>query len=75
MADQLYLSLWFPNFRLASLPAALGCVMTQFARVAADGAKDSPLTRVHSATAYPIWWNETPQLPAALRPQQQDQRH
>jgi hypothetical protein len=53
MADQLYLSLWYPNFRLESLPAALEKVMEQFA--AAGGS-----SRVSGATVYPISWNETP---------------
>jgi hypothetical protein len=53
MADQLYLSLWYPNFRLESLPAALEKVMEQFS--AAGGS-----SRVSAATVYPISWNETP---------------
>jgi hypothetical protein len=53
MADQLYLSLWYPNFRLEALPAALEKVMEQFA--AAGGS-----SRVSAATVYPISWNETP---------------
>ena len=53
MADQLYLSLWFPNFRFQSLPAALVSVMRQFARV-------SGLPRVSAATAYPLHFTEPP---------------
>jgi hypothetical protein len=53
MADQLYLSLWFPNFRLESLRPALVSVLDQFQ--AAGGP-----ARVHAATAYPISWNEAP---------------
>jgi hypothetical protein len=53
MADQLYLSLWYPNFRLEALPAALEKVMEQFA--AAGGS-----SRVSAATVYPISWNESP---------------
>ncbi|MHB1023931.1 MAG: hypothetical protein ACYC46_14545 [Acidobacteriaceae bacterium] len=53
MADQLYLSLWYPNFRLDSLPAALISVMRQFALVGGE-------KRVAAATAYPISWNESP---------------
>lgn len=53
MADQLYLSLWYPNFRLVALPAALEKVMEQFAVVAGS-------SRVKAAAAYPISWNETP---------------
>ncbi len=56
MADQLYLSLWFPNFRLESLPTALIAVMRQLAAL-------SPTTagkRVHAAAAYPIAFSEPP---------------
>jgi hypothetical protein len=53
MADQLYLSLWFPNFRLDSLPKALACVIRQF-----EAAAGSP--GVHAAAAYPLSWNEAP---------------
>jgi hypothetical protein len=60
MADQLYLSLWFPNFRLESLSAALICVLRQFATIARDGAPGTELTRVAVASAYPIDWTESP---------------
>ena len=53
MADQLYLSLWYPNFRLMALPAALEKAMEQFAVVAGS-------SRVKAAAAYPISWNEAP---------------
>ena len=53
MADQLYLSLWYPNFRLESLPGALEKVMEQFAAVGGS-------SRVSAATAFPISWNESP---------------
>ena len=53
MADQLYLSLWFPNFRLETLPAALTCVLRQFARISGD-------PRVAAAAAYPIAFSEAP---------------
>jgi hypothetical protein len=53
MADQLYLSLWYPNFRLLGLPAALEKVMEQFGTVAGS-------SRVKAAAAYPISWNEAP---------------
>ncbi|MBV8630677.1 MAG: hypothetical protein JOZ83_07120 [Silvibacterium sp.] len=53
MADQLYLSLWYPNFRLASLPAALEKVMEQFGSVGGS-------SRVKAAAAYPLSWNEAP---------------
>lgn len=53
MADQLYLSLWFPNFRLATLPQKLTEVLQQFARVAGN-------TRVSAASSLPLGWNESP---------------
>jgi hypothetical protein len=52
MADRLYLSLWYPNFRLESLPPALTGVLRQFAMV---GGK-----RVAAASAYPINFTEPP---------------
>src|SRR5476649_1404395 len=60
MADQLYLSLWFPNFRLQSLPATLTCVLRQFAVIAKDGSADAELGRITAASAYPIDWTESP---------------
>jgi hypothetical protein len=53
MADQLYLSLWFPNFRLEALPDKLVCVLQQFARVSGN-------QRVSVATAIPLAWQESP---------------
>lgn len=53
MADQLYLSLWYPNFRLTSLGPALLGVMRQFTIVGGSGL-------VRAAAVYPISWNETP---------------
>ncbi|HUD23430.1 MAG TPA: hypothetical protein VMQ60_11355 [Acidobacteriaceae bacterium] len=52
MADRLYLSLWYPNFRLEALPDALLGVLRQFAQV---GAK-----RVSAASAYPLNFTESP---------------
>ena len=52
MADRLYLSLWYPNFRLESLPGALTGVLRQFAVI---GNK-----RVGAASAYPINFTEPP---------------
>jgi hypothetical protein len=52
MADRLYLSLWYPNFRLEALPNALLGVLRQFVQV---GAK-----RVSAASAYPINFTESP---------------
>ncbi|MGA7155646.1 MAG: hypothetical protein WBY53_02300 [Acidobacteriaceae bacterium] len=60
MADQLYLSLWYPNFRLESLPAALVGVLRQFAVIAKDGQANSALGRVAVASVYPIDWTESP---------------
>lgn len=60
MADQLYLSLWYPNFRFAALPAALVSVLQQFARVASGGNAASEYNRVAAATAYPLDWTESP---------------
>lgn len=57
MADQLFLSLWYPNFRLAALgPAVLG-VLRQFAVM---GAAPGDSAMVRAASAYPIDWSETP---------------
>jgi hypothetical protein len=53
MADQLYLSVWFPNFRLDTLPAALVSVLRQFALISGE-------KRVAAATVYPISFNEAP---------------
>ncbi len=53
VADQLYLSLWFPNFRLANLGPALIGVLRQLA--ASSGA-----SAVTAAAVYPISWNESP---------------
>jgi hypothetical protein len=68
MADQLYLSLWYPNFRLDALPAALTGVLKQFARIAQSDVPDNAkpgetkddLGRVAVATAYPLDWTESP---------------
>ncbi len=53
MADQLYLSLWFPNFRFEALPAALVSVLHQFAAISGN-------KRVSAATVYPLSFNEPP---------------
>jgi hypothetical protein len=66
MADQLYLSLWYPNFRLDALPAALERVMEQFA--AAGGS-----SRVAAATVYPISWNEAPVWQRVFRSESDDE--
>jgi hypothetical protein len=49
MADSLYYSLWFPNFRLATLPEKLVKVMRQL-----------PNAVVTAATVYPLDWQQTP---------------
>ncbi|WP_263376158.1 hypothetical protein [Granulicella aggregans] len=53
MADQLYLSLWFPNFRFSALPETLAGVLRQFATVSGD-------KRVAAASAYPLGFTESP---------------
>jgi hypothetical protein len=53
MADQLYLSLWFPNFRFDTLPATLVSVMRQFALISKD-------SRIYAASVYPISFTEAP---------------
>ncbi len=60
MADQLYLSLWYPNFRLESLASALVCVLRQFAVVAKEDQKQTSFGRVSAASTYPIDWTESP---------------
>lgn len=61
MADQLYLSLWYPNFRFANLPSALSAVLRQFATVAsAGGAAEARYKRVSAASSFPIDWTESP---------------
>ena len=59
MADQLYLSLWFPNFRFEALPAALTSVLRQFALVTGNS-KSPDAKRVVAATVYPINFTESP---------------
>ena len=57
MADQLFLSLWYPNFRTAALgPAILG-VLRQFALI---GSVTGETPLIQAASAYPIQWSETP---------------
>jgi hypothetical protein len=53
MADTLYLSLWYPNLRLAGLGDKLVQVLGEF------GAHGGG-SRVYAATAWPINWNESP---------------
>jgi hypothetical protein len=53
MSDTLYLSLWYPNLRIAALPDKLTAVLGGFA---AHGGE----ARVYAATVWPINWTETP---------------
>jgi hypothetical protein len=53
MSDTLYLSLWYPNLLLASLPDKLTAVLSEFA---AHGGE----ARVYAATVWPISWTESP---------------
>jgi hypothetical protein len=55
MSDTLYLSLWYPNLRLAALADKLTSVLKAFA---AHGGEP----RVYSATVWPVSWSETPIL-------------
>ncbi len=53
MSDTLYLSLWYPNLRLAVLPDKLTSVLSEFA---AHGGE----SRVYAATVWPVSWSEPP---------------
>jgi hypothetical protein len=53
MADTLYLSLWYPNLRLASLAEKLTAVLAAFG---AHGGEE----RVYAATVWPVSWSEPP---------------
>jgi hypothetical protein len=53
MSDALYLSLWYPNLRLAALPDKLVAVLGEFAKYGGE-----PL--VYSATVWPVNWSESP---------------
>jgi hypothetical protein len=53
MPDTLYLSLWYPNLRLAALADKLTAVLGAFA---AHGGE----ARVYSATVWPVSWSEPP---------------
>jgi len=53
MADTLYLSLWYPNLRLAGLAEKLTTVLNTFAKHGGEA-------RVYSATVWPVSWSETP---------------
>ena len=53
MADTLYLSLWYPNLRLAGLADKLTAVLGEFA---AHGGE----AKVYAATVWPVSWSESP---------------
>lgn len=53
MSDALYLSLWYPNLRLASLADKLTAVLGEFAKHGGE-----PL--VYAATVWPVNWHESP---------------
>jgi len=53
MSDTLYLSLWYPNLRLAALPDKLTAVLGAFA---AHGGE----ARVYAVTVWPVSWSESP---------------
>jgi hypothetical protein len=53
MSDTLYLSLWYPNLRLAAIADKLTAVLGAFA---AHGGEP----RVYAATAWPVSWSESP---------------
>jgi hypothetical protein len=53
MSDALYLSLWYPNLRLAALPEKLTAVLQTFASHGGEAT-------VYSATVWPVSWSESP---------------
>jgi hypothetical protein len=53
MSDTLYLSLWYPNLLLATLPDKLTAVLSEFA---AHGGEP----KVYAATVWPVSWRESP---------------
>jgi hypothetical protein len=53
MSDTLYLSLWYPNLRLATIPDKLTAVLSEFATHGGE-------PRVYAVTVWPISWTETP---------------
>jgi hypothetical protein len=53
MADALYLSLWYPNLRLAAMPDKLAAVLGSFA---AHGGE----AKVYAVTVWPVSWHEAP---------------
>lgn len=53
MSDALYLSLWYPNLRLAALADKLVAVLGEFAQHGGE-------PRVYAATVWPVNWHEAP---------------
>jgi hypothetical protein len=53
MSDTLYLSLWYPNLRLAALAEKLTSVLEEFAKHGGE-----PL--VYATTVWPVSWQEAP---------------
>jgi hypothetical protein len=53
MADTLYLSLWYPNLRLETLPDKLTAVLGAFAEHGGE-------PRVYATTSWPVNWSESP---------------
>lgn len=53
MSDALYLSLWYPNLRLAAIADKLVAVLSTFASLGGE-------SRVYSATVWPVSWSEAP---------------
>jgi len=53
MSDTLYLSLWYPNLRIAALAEKLTAVLSAFAGHGGEA-------RVYSATVWPVSWSESP---------------
>ena len=53
MSDTLYLSLWYPNLRLAAIPDKLTAVLSEFAEHGGE-------PRIYGATVWPISWTESP---------------
>jgi hypothetical protein len=51
MSDTLYLSLWYPNLRLAALADKLVSVLETFAKQGGE-------PRVYSSTVWPVGWTE-----------------
>jgi hypothetical protein len=53
MSDALYLSLWYPNLRLAGIADKLTAVLGEFAKFGGEA-------RVYAATVWPVSWHEAP---------------